>query len=381
MADHKIHCWKTEGHGHESLAQAVQNSCNPAFIEIGSKLGIWDFYKYFKAFGLTDKTGIDLPGEASGYFWNVNKMTEVDLAVLSFGQNFGITPLQLLTAVSTVANGGNAVTPHVVKEITDQNGSVISTTQTSATRQVISSETSQVVREILESVVTTGTGKNAYVAGYRVAGKTGTSEKVDVGEGAYVSSFVAFAPADDPQVAILILLDEPTVQPITGGISVAPIVRRVLSEVLPYLGVEAEYTEAELAQKDVTVPDMTNKSGYDAFNQAKWVGLTTLTQGSGEYVTDQIPAHGAVVSQGSQIILYMGEHKPDTTVTVPDLTNMSVQRVKSALSDIGLYVQTSGVNSAGTRVVAIKQSVQAGTKVPVGTVITVEFNDLDQTAE
>ena len=381
VLDHKIHCWKTEGHGPETLAQAVQNSCNPAFIEIGAKLGLRDFYKYFKAFGLTEKTGIDLPGEASGYFWDVNKMTEVDLAVLSFGQNFGITPLQLLTAVSTVANDGYAVTPHVVKEITDKNGSVVATTQTSATRQVISAETSKTVREILESVVTTGTGKNAYVAGYRVAGKTGTSEKVDVGEDAYVSSFVAFAPADDPQVAILILLDEPTVQPITGGITVAPIVRRILSEVLPYLGVEPEYTEAELAQKDVTVPDMTNLSGYDAFNKAKWVGLTTLTQGSGETVTAQIPAPGATVSQGSQVILYMGEQKPDTTVAVPNLTNMSVQRVKSTLADIGLYVQTSGINSAGTRVVAIKQSIEAGERVPIGTVITVEFNDLDQTSE
>ena len=381
VMDHKIHCWKTEGHGPETLAQAVQNSCNPAFIEIGTRLGIRNFYKYFKAFGLTEKTGIDLPGEASGYFWDVNRMTEVDLAVLSFGQNFGITPLQLLTAVSTVANNGNAVIPHVVKEITDKNGSVVHTTQTAATRQVISQETSATIREILESVVTTGTGKNAYIAGYRVAGKTGTSEKVDVGEGAYVSSFVAFAPADDPQVAILILLDEPTVQPITGGITVAPIVRRVLSEVLPYLGVEPEYTEAELAQKDVTVPDLTNLSGYDAFNKAKWVGLTTLTQGSGDKVTDQIPAPGSTVSQGSQVILYMGGSKPADTVTVPDLNKMSVQRVKSALADIGLYVKTSGVNSAGTRVVAIKQSVEPGTKVPVGTVITVEFNDLDQTAE
>jgi stage V sporulation protein D (sporulation-specific penicillin-binding protein) len=308
-------------------------------------------------------------------------MTEVDLAVLSFGQNFGITPLQLLTAVSTVANNGNAVIPHVVKEITDKNGSVVHTTQTAATRQVISQETSATIREILESVVTIGTGKNAYIAGYRVAGKTGTSEKVDVGEGAYATSFVAFAPADDPQVAILILLDEPTVQPISGGITVAPIVRRVLSEVLPYLGVEPEYTEAELAQKDVTVPDLTNLSGYDAFNKAKWVGLTTLTQGSGDKVTDQIPAPGSTVSQGSQVILYMGGSKPADTVTVPDLNKMSVQRVKSALADIGLYVKTSGVNSAGTRVVAIKQSVEPGTKVPVGTVITVEFNDLDQTAE
>lgn len=386
VRDWKINCWKRGGHGSETLVDAIKNSCNPAFMEIGAKLGISTFYKYFKAFGLNEKTGIDLPGEVSGSFWDVNKMSEVDLAVASFGQNFEITPLQLITAVSAVANGGSLVTPHLVERVVDSDGNTVSTTSTNVVRQVISEETSDLMCDILEDVVATGTGKNAYVAGYRVAGKTGTTEKiakqnVTGRDDLRISSFIAFAPADDPQIAVLVLLDEPTVYPVTGGITVAPVIRRIMEDVLPYLEIEPQYTEEEQKKLDTTVPNLTGMTKAQAEAALQSAGLSVRVVGSGETVTAQIPAYSATVSRSSTVIIYMGQDAPNDMVTVPDLSGLGVSAVKSRLASAGLYYKSSGTEYASGNIAARRQDIAAGTEVPVGTVIDVEFSDLNQTSQ
>ncbi len=379
-----IRCWKDEGHGVQTFAQAIQNSCNPAFISIGQSIG-WDtFEKYYEAFGFTEKTGIDLSGEATGQFFS--QESAVNLAVLSFGQNFTITPMQLITAVSSVANGGTLVQPHFVEQIVDQDGNLIENVEPNELRQVISEDTALLMGELLESVVTVGTGKNAYTVGYRVAGKTGTTEKIadqnETGEtDLRISSFVAYAPADDPQIAVLILLDEPTVAPITGGITVAPVIRRFMEEAMPYLNVEPVYTEAELAQKDTLVPNVVELSRAEAEGVLSAADLNSRTQGSGDIVTAQIPAAGALVSSGADVILYMGELPPDRTVTMPDLYGMSLEQAKLSLQNIGLYSRATGVLSTGGNSVVTKQSIEAGTAVAFGEVITLEISDLDQQAE
>ena len=380
-----ISCWKAGGHGSQSLLEAICNSCNPAFIEIGQSLGIETFSQYFEAFGLRQKTGIDLPGEAQGIYFN--NMDATDLAVASFGQNFSITPLQLITAVSAVANGGTLLEPYIVKEVIDSDGNIIESHDRTEVRQVISEETSAQVSDMLEQVVSVGTGKNAYVMGYRVAGKTGTSEKkakeLATGvTGLRISSFVAFAPADDPQIAVLVMLDEPNVYPVTGGITVAPVIRRIMEDVLPYLEVEPVYTEEELEQKDVSVPGVVGYERAQAESTLKQNGISYRVEGSGTTITDQIPAAGAVVSSKAEVILYTDGEKPDKLVTVPDLTGMSVENARRTLSNLNLYIRATGaVNSSGGNVVAIKQDVEAEQKVAVGTVITVDFSDLDQRAE
>lgn len=378
-----ISCWKTIGHGSQTLRQAICNSCNPAFMEIGGSVGIKRFTEYFTAFGLREKTGIDLPGETAGIYFN--GMTNTDLAVASFGQNFSISPIQLLTAVSAVANGGTLLTPHVVKEIVDSEGNIVKNFDRQEVRQVISAETSKQLCGLLEDVVTIGTGKNAYVMGYRVAGKTGTSEKkakeAATGiKGLRISSFVAFAPADDPQIAVLITLDEPNVYPLTGGITVAPVIRRVMEEVLPYLNVEPVYTEAELQQKDITIPRVTGRTRADAEAALKLNGIKYRAEGDGDTVTAQLPAEGSVVSSKTEVVLYLGVDKPQTQVTVPDLSKMSMDTARRTLQNLGLYMNAAGVTTGKGNIVAVRQSIK-NEKVTVGTVIEVEFADLDQRAE
>lgn len=384
--DWKISCWQSRGHGTEDLTHAIMNSCNPAFMEIGSRLGITNFYKYFSAFGLTEKTGVDLPGEVSGSFWDVSKMSDVDLAVASFGQNFEITPLQLITAVSAVANGGNLVTPHVVERIIDQNGSVVSEAETKIKRQVISAETSAVMCDMLEKVVHSGTGKNAYLTGYRVAGKTGTTEKIAKQNATgrndlRVSSFIAFAPADDPKVAVLVLLDEPTVKPVTGGLTVAPVIRRILSEVLPYLEVEPVYTAEEAKKIDTVTPNLTGMTYEQAQQAAEAAGLTIRKVGSGDVVTGQLPASSTSVSRQTTMVAYMGEDVPVDMVTVPNITGLGVWHVKDRLSKLGLFYRSQGTEYTTGAVISGRQDILPGTQVPVGTILTVEFKDLNQTSQ
>ena len=384
IGNRRISCWKVGGHGSETFAEALQDSCNVSFMDIGGNVGIPNFTKYYNAFGLREKAGIDLPGEAVGSFWS--KMSETDLAVASFGQNFTITPLQMITAVSAIANGGTLYQPYVVSEIVDPQGNIVQKKEPQAKRQVISTDTSKILRELAESVVTVGTGKNAYTAGYRVAGKTATSEKTEkktqTGQEYYISSFIAFAPADDPQIAVLIMLDEPNVYPYTGGITVAPVIRRFMEEALPYLNVEPVYTEQELEQKEVTIPDLTGLTLDQAKSTLSSLGVQYETNGGGDKVTDQMPAPGAIVSKSTKVILYMGGAKPKKMITVPDLRGMSVDKVKQTLNNIGLYMKTEGILSAeGGQIAAVKQSIAFGEQVEIGTVLTVEFSDLTQTSE
>ncbi len=376
-----IHCWRSYNpHQVQTLEKAIQNSCNPAFIQMGFKIGHSNFTKYVDAFGLRSKTGIDLPGEAVGLY---NLKQDIDLAVYSFGQNFSITPIQLITAVSAVANGGTLLEPYIVKEVIDSEGNVVQSFSKTEVRQVISKETSDTMREMLESVVSIGTGKNAYTVGYRVAGKTGTTEKIadqQEGEELRISSFVAFAPADDPQIAVLIILDEPTVQPVTAGITVAPVIRRFMEEAMPYIGVEPQYTEEELKNKDITVPDIVGMTLADANAALKAVGINGATNGTGDTVQAQLPAAGSVVSNSATVIMYMDGQAPETTITMPDLSGMTLERAKTTLQSRGLYVRVTGAQGNGN-IVVTKQDIEAGTTVSYGQVVTIEMSDLDQRAD
>ncbi len=376
--DKPISCWKREGHGAQNLRNVLENSCNPAIMNIGFSLGQKTFTEYVQAFGLRDKSGVELTGEAVGLY---NMKSNVDLAVYSFGQNFSLTPLQMITAVSAVANGGTLLEPHIVKEVLAADGTVVDSHQRTEVRQVISKQTSDLMRGMLESVVKLGTGKNAYIAGYRVAGKTGTTENIErknaTGEDVYVTSFVAFAPADNPQIAVLILMDEPTVGNISGGINTAPVVRRFLEEAMPYLDIDPVYTEAEQSAKNVIMPDLTGMSFSEAEAALKKLGLTCSSQGSDAKVTDQIPAAGATVAGNAKAVLYLGTAKPDKELTVPELKGSSLKNARATLQNMGLYVLVSGGVSEGSQTIT-KQDLAAGTKVPYGSVVTVEASDTSQ---
>ena len=379
----RIHCWRSYNpHYNQNLAQAIQNSCNPAFIQMGLKIGKETFDKYFEAFGLKSKTGVDLPGETTGLY---NLKQEIDLAVYSFGQNFSVSPLQLITAVSAVANGGTLLKPYIVKEILDADGKVVQSNSRTVVRQVVSEETSSIMRELVESVVTVGTGKNAYTAGYRVAGKTGTTEKIaeqlQEGKELRIASFVAFAPANDPEIAVLIILDEPTGDTITAGITVAPVIRRFMEEAMPYLGVEPQYTEEELKNKDITIPDLRGLTLADANDRLKRLGINGSSSGTGNVIVDQLPAPGSVVSNTATVMLYMESSAPVKQITMPDLTGMSLEKARSTLQSIGLYVRVTGAKNGTGNIAVIKQDVPRGEIVNYGQVITIELSDLDQRAD
>ena len=388
----RISCSKHEGHGSQTLAEAVQNSCNPAFMMIGQKLGAEAFYDYYEAFGLKEETGIDLPGEAKGQVWSRDFFTSAEgylsLATASFGQRFTVSPLQLITAFSATINGGYLVQPHVVKSISDAQGTILEQTKTTVIRQVVSEQTSRRAAEILESVVSEGTGRNAYVAGYRIGGKTGTAETEVVDE--EIVSFVGFAPADDPQVIVLLYFDSPkhaspkskygsTGYYISGGQMAAPLAGQLIADVLDYLGVERQYTEAEATAADVSVPKLT---GYDlttAQAALKRKNLTGRTVGSGDVVTGQIPAVGASIPGNSTVILYMGEEAPTDQVAVPDLRGLTYDQAKKKLNDLGLYMRASGVSYYSATTKAQDQSYVSGELVDRGTVVPVRFADTSVT--
>ncbi len=380
VADRIIRCWKSGGHGHQSLSQAIQNSCNPAFITIGAKVGTETFYQYYKNFGLTERTGVDLSGEAGGIWFST--FQEVELATASFGQNFKITPLQMITAVAAASNGGHLVTPHVVREIseTQKDGSqkVVKSFETKEKRQVISEETSALVCDLLEEVVSVGSGKNAYVKGYRVAGKTGTSEKIDdynlTGEKTYISSFIGFAPADDPEYAILVMLDTPSAGEIYGGIIAAPVAGDILSDILPYLKVQPQYTEEELATLDITVPSMMNQSVDAATKALVEEEIKYKIVGGGDKVTNQMPQAGSTMPQSGTIILYTGDASPNANVIVPNLVDYSVAGASNRIVQSGLNVRVVGNENAGSDALVISQSPEPGTAVAEGTVITIRTN-------
>jgi len=378
-----IHCHKVIGHGSLDLAGALQQSCNVALMTIGARIGTERFYNYVKQFGYLEKTGIDLPGEALGLFYSPASFTELDLAVSSFGQNFKITPLQQICAVAAVANGGHLVTPYVVEKITDNDGNVVFQHDTQIKRQIVNTEVCAVISEILEAGVSgDGGGKNAYVAGYRVAAKTGTSEKTDENKDMRVSSCVAYAPADDPQYAILIMVDEPTIGSSYGSVVAAPYIGNVFREILPYLGVEAVYTEKELANMAVKVPNFVYWSTSLAQKYAESLDIDIEIRGDGDYIVRQTPAAGSVIEQsGGRIILYAGNDVPEKTVKVPDVTGRTAAAANGMIINAGLNIRIEGTRNylSGTGAVVVSQYPAAGEIVPEGTVVTVTFRYLDET--
>ena len=390
VADRRISCSKHEGHGDQNLAQAVANSCNPAFIEIGQALGAEKFYRYLLDFGIIGKTGIDIQGEAdnTNLVWTQEYFTgpygEVSLATASFGQTFRLTPIQLITAACAAVNGGHLMQPYVVQSFTDQDGNVVKQTQPTEIRQVISEETSAKVRQMLEGVVDGGTGKNAYMEGYRIGGKTGTSEKRDENTGDNIVSFLGVAPADDPQVVILLAFDSPTpVTPgsnytshgfyISGGNMGALSAGPLIADILDYLGVEKVYSDASYA--DVVVPRTVGLSQADAQSLLQSKGLGYRVVGDGAVVTDQIPSQGVSIPGKSEVVLYLGAEKPTEQVEVPDLTRKTPGAAEQALEKLGLYMRASGVTTYSDSTISTSQSIAAGTMVEPGTVVEVHFMD------
>ena len=385
-----LHCWRSAGHGAEKTPQALQNSCNIAFAHIALKMGGETFYDYIEKFGILEKTGIDLSGESKGIFFDKSLVTDTEkwgtasLTSGSFGQTFKITPLQLVRAIASVVNGGNLLEPYIVSEVVDADGNTVLKQEPTVVRQTISAETSKIMCGLLESVVTEGTAKNASVAGFSIGGKTGTSEKIDVfdenGQRVLdkIVSFVGIAPMDDPEYIVLVALDTPSRETgiyISGGVMAAPTVGAVMADILPYLGVEQSFSEEDIAGKSVVLEDMTGMTAKDAEKLLKEQMLGFQTVGSGETVTGQIPAAGSTVPGGSEVLLYFGQEPEERTVEVPDLTGMTRQQANDTAGVLGLYVLVSGNTSTELTVTAASQSIPAGTVVPVGTTIKVEFID------
>lgn len=380
QGERAINCHNTSGHGTQTLVQGTMNSCNPFFIYLGQLLGTETFFDYFEAFGFTQKTGIDLPGESQSIYHD-RDMSLMDLAVESFGQNFSITPIQMITACAAIANGGYLVQPHVVSQIVDNDGNIIKTADTTVKRQVISEETSKRVSKILQENATSGTAKNGYVAGYRIAGKTGTSEKVGAdgkvgSDNKYIASYCGFAPADDPQYAVLVFFDEPTGDSYYGGAVAGPVFAKIMEEILPYLNVETKYTEDEAGSVGVSAPNVIGKTVSEATNELTNSGLKILVKGSGDTVIAQTPDPCSSVPSGGTVVVYTDEASMNQTVTVPNFTNRSLSDVNYLAAQAGLNIKVTGAynSSAAT---ARTQDYAAGEQIKPGTVITVNFVEED----
>lgn len=378
-----IHCSNISGHGTQNFVEAISNSCNPAFIQIGQMLGAGKFRQYYQGFGFSDKTGIDLPGEAEDSFWKEGKMGGVDLAVASFGQNFSITPIQMITACAAVSNGGYVVQPHVVSKITDSKGNVIKSVDKKIKRQVISDDTSKKMNEYLEYNTERQGAAAGYISGYKVAGKTGTTEKRGVTKVEssfsedYISSFCGYAPADDPQIAMLVFFDTPDGDAYYGSQVSSPVFINIMSEVLPYLDVKTSYTDEELGYVDASAGDYTGVSVDEAKTAVEADGFTATVKGNGSTVISQIPTVSSGLQKGGSIVLYTDSDSQSETVSVPSLIGLSPDEVNNVASAYGLNVSFSGATtSSGT---SSSQNIEAGTSVSPGTVITVSFADSSST--
>ena len=386
----RLHCWRPQGHGAEQTPQALQNSCNIAFAHIALKLGGDRFYDHIQRFGILEKTGIDLGGESSGIFFDKKLVTDTDkwgtasLTSGSFGQTFKITPLQLVRAIASVVNGGYLMEPYIVSEVIGEDGQVLLKQEPVTVRRTVSEETSAVMRQLIRSVVTDGTAKNAAVAGFSIGGKTGTSEKIDVFDenGQRVKdkivSFVGIAPMEDPQYIVLVALDTPSRETgiyISGGVMAAPTVGAVMADILPYLGVSRDLSDEDPALRQVLVEDFTGMSLQDAEKKIRSLGLDLKTVGEGEAVLGQIPAPGQTIPGGTQVLLYLQEAPEERTVEVPDFSGMDRREASLAAGELGLFVLVTGNTEVSASVTVTAQSVPPGTAVKTGTSITLEFKD------
>lgn len=376
IADRTFHCHKRDGgHGSENFTQALMNSCNPVFVTVGQRLGAEKFFKYFEAFGLSESTGVDLPAEATPVanvtYHTANKLGIVELSSSSFGQSFQVSPIQMISAVAAIGNGGKLMRPYIVSSTLDENGNTTSVTAPTIKRQVVSQKTASKVAEMMEAVATSGTGRNAYVAGYRVAGKTGTSQKLTT-QGKYIASFAGFAPANDPQIAVLIVVDEPIGGSYTGGAVAAPVAAEVMEETLKYLNIEPQYTDEELAKLDVKTPNLVGRTVADATKELKTKGFTLKIIGNGEKVANQTPAYNQVLPKNGLVVLYTDDTKETTKTKAPVLTGLTLAEVNRVAVAAGVNIKVSGYAS-GSEVVSYRQSVLPETEVEMGTIVTVSF--------
>ena len=385
-----LHCWRSTGHGAEKTPQALQNSCNIAFAHIALKLGGERFYEYVEKFGVLEKTGIDLSGESKGVFFSKELVTDTDkwgtasLTSGSFGQTFKLTPLQLVRAIASVVNGGYLLEPYIVSEVIDSQGNTVLSQEKTVLRRTISEETSQIMCQLMGSVVSEGTAKNASVSGYYIGGKTGTSEKIDVfdenGQRVLdkIVSFVGVAPMDDPRYIVLVALDTPSRSTgiyISGGVMAAPTVGAVMEDILPYLGVTRQYSPEDAAGQVVVLEDFTAMTATDAQKALKKLGLTAVVRGEGETVVAQLPAAGQSVPGNSQVLLYFSEVTEQATVAVPDFSGMHRQQAMDAAGKAGLYILVSGNTEISPQVTVVAQDIAPGTQVTAGTTIKLKFLD------
>lgn len=376
VKDHKMNCHYHPGHGLQTFTQGLENSCNPFFITVGQKLGVHNYFKYFQAFGFTDKTGIDLPGEAMPQYYKEDQYGIVELSSASFGQTNSLTPIQVCTGLCAIANGGTLLKPYIVSEIKDENGNTVKKTEKTEVRRVISEKTSKTVREMMKSVVDNGTGKNGYVAGYRVGGKTGTSTKLAEstdGKTKYIVSFGAIAPADNPEIAMLIIIDEPN-QDLGGGALCAPIAAEVIEQAMPVLNVEPKYSKSEAKNLSVSAPNVIGKSLSAAKSILESKNLKYKVVGNSKTVINQNPASSSTIPTNGVVVLYT-EKNSRKTVKVPDFSGMTISEANAAAAAANLNIEISGNNLSSSSVVAYRQSVDKGSKVEIGSVVTVSFKN------
>jgi stage V sporulation protein D (sporulation-specific penicillin-binding protein) len=376
VENYTMNCHYHAGHGVQNLTQGLENSCNPFFITIGQRLGVHNYFKYFTAFGFTEKTGIDLPGEASPQYYEEDEYGIVELSSAAFGQTNSLTPIQVCAGISAIANGGTLLKPYIVSEIKDENGNTVSKTETTEVRRVISEETSEKVRSMMKAVVDEGTGKNGYVAGYSVGGKTGTSTKLgesENGKDKYIVSFAAIAPSDDPQIAMLIICDEPN-QDLGGGALCAPIAAEVVEQAMSVLNVEPKYDDDELDNLSINTPNVVGESVTSAKTSLTNEGLEYKVVGDGDTVISQNPTSSSTIPSGGVVVLYT-EKDAKETVRVPDFTGLTVSEANKVASEYNLNIEISGNSLSSSTVVAYKQSTDKDTEVDIGSVITVTFKN------
>ncbi len=373
VANYFIRCWKDGGHGTLSFAQGFENSCNPMFMNLGARIGSEKFIEYYKKFGFTETTGFDLPGEASGAFHSLENFHDVELATSAFGQSFIITPLQLITAYTAITNGGVMVRPHIAKALVDDEGNVIKKFETEIIRQAMSEETANQIRDILEGVVENGTSKNAYIRGFRLAGKTGTSEKLPRGSGKYIASFVGFAPANDPEIIGIVMLDEPMGSSHMGGAIAAPTFKKMFDEILRYMDIEPQYTDEEMLIQDKTVPNVTGLSINELAKAFDGTGLKYNILGFGDTVVSQVPVGGATLPDGSTVAIYT-ESEQNELVTVPSVRGMTSSQANLTLTNAGLNMKVAGATDIEQGAVVSIQIPEAGATVKRGSAVSVEFS-------